>query len=79
VPLRQKSAPEGQSATVAHCTHASFEQIGVAVGQSLSARQATQAPSGSQKLLLGEVQSVLRAHSTQPALATLHTGVDPEH
>jgi hypothetical protein len=77
--LRQNRAPEGQSATVAHWTHASFEQIGVAVGHWLPTRQATQAPSGSQNLPLCEAQSVLAPHSTQPALATLQTGVDPEH
>lgn len=73
------SIPEPQSASVAHSTQASLAQIGVLVGQLLSRRHATQAPSGSQKLLLGEVQSALAPHSTQPALAVLHTGVDPEH
>jgi len=37
-----------QSAVVAHSTHASLAQIGVPAGHSLSVRQATQAPSGSQ-------------------------------
>ena len=68
-----------QSDVFAHCTQASFVQMGVGLEQSLSERHATQIPSGSQSLPFWEPQSALTPHSTQPAVAVLQTGVVPEH
>lgn len=69
-----------QSDDLAHSTHVSLLQMGVALFvQSLSIKQGTQVPSGSQYLPACEAQSALVAHSTQPAVVALQTGVEPEH
>jgi hypothetical protein len=62
-----------------HWTQLPALQTGVAPGQSVSARQATHAPSVPQSLPASAAQSALATHSTHADSVVLHTGVFPEH
>jgi hypothetical protein len=54
-------------------------QMGVALGQSVFARQSTQTLSTAQNFPLASLQSALASHSTQTEVVASQTGVSPEH
>jgi hypothetical protein len=74
-----QSWPLAQSAVRRHWTQAPALQTGVAVGQSVSARQSTQTSSVAQNFPVAPAQSPLAWHSTQVEVVGLQTGVLLEH
>jgi hypothetical protein len=71
--------PVAQSFGRKHWTHAPAWHVGLAEGQSVFDRQATQLPSGEHSVLGADVQLALERHSTHTLVAVLQSDAVPKH